>query len=158
MEELTFEHLNQTLTDYMAAVSELYKQKLNADDKKATGNLIQSVKANVVIDNWNYIGELSLADYWKYVEHGRKAGKFPPTAAILKWIKDKPVIPREVNGITPTNEQLAFLIGRKIAEDGIEAGNQLANTIEELNAIWLPKIEEALEQDINEGLARIIVL
>jgi len=158
MEELTFEHLNQTLTDYMAAVSELYKQKLIADDKKATGNLIQSVKANVVIDNWNYIGELSLADYWKYVEHGRKAGKFPPPAAILKWIKDKPVIPREVNGITPTNEQLAFLIGRKIAEDGIEAGNQLANTIEELNAIWLPKIEEALEQDINEGLARIIVL
>lgn len=158
MEELTFEHLNEALTDYMAAVSELYKQKLIADDKKATGNLIQSVKANVVIDNWNYIGELSLADYWKYVEHGRKAGKFPPPDAILKWIKDKPVIPREMNGITPTNEQLAFLIGRKIAQEGIDAGNQLANTIEELNSIWLPQIEQALEQDINEGLGRIIVL
>lgn len=158
MEDLTFKNLEKALADYMNAVSNLYKEKLIADGKKATGNLIQSIKANVVVDGWNYTGELSLADYWKYVESGRRPGKFPPPSTILKWIQDKPIIPREMNGITPTNEQLSFLIGRKIARDGIDAGNQLANTIEELNAIWLPIIEQALEQDINEGLSRIIVL
>ena len=157
MDELQFPNLEKVLADYMNAVKDLYKEKLLADDKKATGYLIQSIKVQIEHNNWNYIGELSLADYWKYVEYGSKP-HFPPVSAILKWIKDKPVIPREINGITPTNQQLAFLIGRKISRDGIKAGNQLANTIEELNAIWLPLIEAALEKDIEEGLARIIIL
>ena len=157
MEDFEFKNLYQSLTEYTNAVAELYKNKLIEDDKKATGNLIQSVKAIVEIDGWNYMGELSLVDYWKYVEYGSKP-HWPPVNAILKWIEAKPVIPREINGITPTNQQLAFLIGRKISRDGISPGNQLATSIEELNAIWLPVLEEAIEKDLRDGLERIIII
>ena len=110
-----------------------------------------------MVDGWNYIGALELADYWKYVEYGSKP-HFPLISAILKWVKDKPVIPRPMNGITPTQQQLAFLIARKISRDGIKAGNQLMNTIEGVNASFMPILEDALAKDIKEYLGRITIL
>jgi hypothetical protein len=42
---------------------------------------------------------------------------------------------------------LAFLIGRKIATEGIEAGHQLRDTVESLNARYIPRLEQALQED-----------
>lgn len=152
-----FKNVEKALNDYMVEVQRLYKDKLIADDKKATGNLINSIKIKIMVDGWNYIGALELADYWKYVEYGSKP-HFPPISAILKWVKDKPVIPRPMNGITPTQQQLSFLIARKISRDGIKAGNQLRNTIEGVNASFMPILEDALAKDIKEYLGRITIL
>lgn len=152
-----FKNVEKALNDYMVEVQRLYKDKLIADNKKATGNLINSIKIKIMVDGWNYIGALELADYWKYVEYGSKP-HFPPISAILKWVKDKPVIPRPMNGITPTQQQLSFLIARKISRDGIKAGNQLRNTIEGVNASFMPILEDALAKDIKEYLGRITIL
>jgi hypothetical protein len=44
-----------------------------------------------------------LPEYWKYVEDGRKSGKYPPLETIKKWIEVKPVLPRPLaNGKLPT--------------------------------------------------------
>ena len=123
---LRFENLQKVLDDFIEDFSNEYKSLLIRDDKKASGNLVDSIKPLTIEFNSNKMtGSISLAKYWKYVEYGRRAGgKFPPLKKIEKWIEIKPVLPRPINGIKPTQKQLAYLIGRKIARDGIKAGKQ----------------------------------
>lgn len=142
-----FTNLKKALEDYMEAVSRIYKGKLTSDGHKATGKLIGSVKASVKIGATQYIGELRLQDYWKYIEYGTKP-HWPPRNAILKWIQAKPILPRAINGITPSNDQLAFLIGRKISKVGTKAGAELGDTIDEVNSSFRPILEAALEKDL----------
>ena len=149
-----FTNLKKALEDYMDAVSRVYKGKLTSDGHKATGKLIGSVKASVQIGSTQYIGELRLEDYWKYIEYGTKP-HWPPPQALLKWIQAKPILPRAINGITPSNDQLAYLIGRKISRTGTKAGNELGNTIDEVNATYRPIIEQAVEQDLQGELTLI---
>lgn len=149
-----FTNLKKALEDYMEAVSRVYKGKLTADGHKATGKLIGSVKASVQIGSTQYIGELRLEDYWKYIEYGTKP-HWPPPQALLKWIQAKPILPRAINGITPSKDQLAYLIGRKISRTGTKAGNELGNTIDEVNATYRPIIEQAVEKDLQGELTII---
>lgn len=142
-----FTNLKKALEDYMEAVSRIYKGKLTSDGHKATGKLIGSVKASVQIGSTQYIGELRLEDYWKYIEYGTKP-HWPPRNAILRWIQAKPILPKAINGITPSQDQLAFLIGRKISQDGTKAGGELGQTIDEVNASFRPIIEAAVEKDL----------
>lgn len=149
MEDI-FENLMKALDDYGQAVKDLYQKRLIADDKRATGNLIDSVQCKIAYQGINFVVFLELADYWRYVEDGRKPGRFPPVDKILEWVKIKPVLPVPMeNGELPTEEQLAFLISRKIANEGIEAGHQLAETVEDLNKIYIPILEEALQKDFD---------
>lgn len=142
-----FTNLKKALEDYMNDVARVYKAKLTSDGHKATGKLIGSIKAEVKIGATQYTGELRLEDYWKYIEFGTKP-HWPPKNAILKWIHAKPILPKAINGITPTQDQLAFLIGRKISQTGTKAGGELGDTIDEINAAYKPVLERALETDL----------
>lgn len=148
---LNFENLKKALDIFINDFIQTYNGLLIRDDKKASGNLISSIKPiEIEFSNNKMSGSISLASYWKYVEYGRKAGKFPPINKILKWIEIKPVIPRPNNGIKPTNKQLAFLISRKIARDEIKPGNQLE---EALNLSWAKNkdnISYAISADLQE--------
>lgn len=142
-----FDNLLNALSEYKNAVAVHYKDRLVADDKKATGQLINSISTEIKVGSDTFEVVLNVVDYFKYVEEGRKPGKFPPVDKILSWIKVKPVIPRPINGKLPTEQQLAFLIGRKIATEGIEAGHQLRDTVQDINAQFVPRLQEALEKD-----------
>ena len=144
-----FDNLLNALSEYKNAVAVHYKDRLVADDKKATGQLINSISTEIKVGSDTFEVVLNVVDYFKYVEEGRKSGKFPPPNAILKWINAKPVIPRPINGKLPTEQQLAFLIGRKIATEGIEAGHQLKDTVEAINAEYIPRLEQALQEDFD---------
>lgn len=148
---LTFPNLEKALNDFISDFINTYKGLLIRDNKKATGDLIRSIKPiEIEFSNNKMSGSISLASYWKYVEYGRRPGKFPPPNKILDWVKIKPVIPRPVNGIKPTEKQLAFLISRKIARDGIKPGNQFE---EALNLSWAKNkdnISNAISADLQE--------
>lgn len=109
-----------------------YKNKLA--DSVATGNLSQFTY-EVKVNEYSYTIVFNLADYWQYVEDGRKIGKYPPIEAIKKWISVKPILPKPFNGKLPTNNQLAFLISRKIAKKGIKPKNYLKKTLLENKSI-----------------------
>ena len=144
---IEFKHLEKALKDYADAIREGYKENLEKNNRRATGNLITSINSKVNVDGNEFEIELQLADYWYYVENGRGAGGFPPINKILEWIRVKPILPHpDKNGKLPTENQLAFLIGRKIANEGFEGSNDLENTLKEVdyNAI----IEEALDKDV----------
>lgn len=153
---LTFQNLQAALNSFLSDFIATYKGLLIRDDKKASGNLIKSLKpVSIVFEGYRYTGSISLASYWKYVEYGRKPGKFPPVNKILDWIRVKPVIPRPINGIKPTQKQLAFLISRKIARDGIKPGNQFE---EALNLTWAKDskmISDAITADLEEAITLI---
>lgn len=153
------------LQQYGEAVAALYKAKLLTPNAKgynhrASGGLVDSIRAQVTSPGeGTFEVSLTLQDYWKYVEHGRRPGKWPPRSAILNWIRIKPVIPYpDKNGRLPSEQSLAFLISRKIGTKGIDPSNDLAKTLEELNTAWLPKIEQAFADDVAGAIGEWITL
>jgi hypothetical protein len=89
------------------------------------------------------------------------AGKaaFPPVKAILDWISVKPILPRpddEGNMQKLRPKSLAFLIGRKIQQHGIEPHPALHRTIEELDKIYHEKLSAALGHDVSNYIRKII--
>lgn len=87
-----------------------------------------------------------------------KAG-FPPVGAIMNWISVKPVLPRpdasgKMQKLRP--KSLAFLIGRKIQEEGIEPHPALATTIQELDRLYKDKIAEALGRDVGAYIRKLV--
>lgn len=153
-----FKHLKETLERYAIDVKELYKSKLTEDDARASGELINSVNYILNFNTKSFEVSLSLVDYWKYVENGRRAGKFPPPDKIKRWIEIKPVLPRPYNSKLPTIDQLTYLICRKIKLDGIQPRPLLKETLEEINKEYEDKISEALTQDLENELDSIFAL
>lgn len=167
MDDLEFTNIEAALNEYGNRVAEMYRQKLIDDDKVASSRLINTVSANVVLEDTQFVVTLNLTDYAKYVEEGiSPAGKYgnPGWKAypfILDWIHIKPSfqgqykLPGE-KGNLPTDKTLAFLITRKIKEKGIDPGLQLASTLEELNAQFIPIFQEAIEKDFYSYAGRLV--
>ena len=153
MEELIrFDNLRSVLEEYAQDVVQNYQDLLRDNDSVASGKLINGVHFQILQGDHTFDVYLKLEDYWKYVEYGSKP-HWPPVNKILEWIKVKPVVPRPLNnGKLPTQQQLAFLIGRKIATVGIKEKPMLRKTLDEINAFYANRIEEALSKDVQEAL------
>lgn len=157
---MEFRHLQEVLQRY----GELLCTRYQSYVPEATGRLASTASFEVHYKDTTYEVGLNLQDYWKYVENGRKAGKFPPIKELFNenrtgWIQVKPVIPRpNKNGVIPTEKQLAFLIGRKIANEGIAPKNILQRTVDEVNDNMLMSIKMAIMEDIQEDFESVLVL
>lgn len=156
MELIQLDKLRETLELYAKDVRNLYQDKLIESNRIAAGDLLNSVEYKVDVNGSQYEVTLTLADYWKYVEFGTKP-HFPPTQALIDWIKIKPVIPRpDANGNIPTPKQLAYLIGRKIATKGTKGSGDLQSALDELNSQYADKLAIALHEDC-EGLMKVVI-
>jgi hypothetical protein len=113
------------IKDIAEGVVEQYRQLLDSENINASHTLSNTATVMVELNGTKLSISLMLQPYWKYIEHGRRAGKFPPIDNIEQWIKVKPVIPDARTGRIPTTRQLAFLISRKIATQGIEPKSAL---------------------------------
>ena len=152
---LTFNNLQQVLDDFTKDVAETYKSLLLRDGKNATGELISSIRPMTPeLVGGAFECSLSLAPHWKYVENGRRPGKFPPIDNILDWVKAKPQLarPNRLDRKELTPKQLAFLVARKIANKGIQPGNQLEEAIDIVYARWKDRIDAAITADIEDIL------
>ena len=150
IQEEILQNFLSTLEEYAERATELYKRKLTDKGINASYKLLNSVETTVKRNDDEFIVSINLEEYWIFVENGRKPGRFPPVDKILEWIRVKPVIPySDSRGRLPTEEQLAFLIARKIAEQGTEPKHILYETVDELNRYYLPKLQQALDRDFN---------
>lgn len=134
-----------------------YKTEL-ASQGWSGGKLYNSVKkVSVVVGDVSTV-TLSLEDYWKYIENGRRAGaKMPPITAIKNWIERKNIIPRPMtlrNGktVVPNTKSLAFLIARSISKKGIKPKPLLKKSLELSKNNFIDKIKEALTNDIIQNV------
>lgn len=152
---IEFKRLQRALADYANDFVEKYKGHLSESDRRATGNLITSINSRVVVDGYEFIVEMELADYYIYVENGTRP-HMPPVSKILEWVKVKPVLPYPMaNGKMPTPEGLAWMIAKKIEREGTEGSHDLEKTFTEMD-YWEQRIEDALDEDVLDCLEELI--
>lgn len=151
MELTTIQNIINEFTDTLKSV-------ISSNGSNASGTLSKSITGIVKMNDKYLTVSISLEDYWKYIEYGTNP-HFPPVDKIREWIRVKPVLPRPLaSGKLPTENQLAYLIGRKISKFGTKPKPFLNNTKEEFDLVGkvynatLELITKQLEQEINEEL------
>lgn len=158
--ERTIRYLNR----FAAELTALIRENIIEYDLLSSYNLYNSIDVHIVNEHpsgarsrLNVV--LNLEDYWQIIENGRRPGKrFPPLDDIRHWIQIKPIMPREDNtGKIPTEDQLTFLIGRKIARDGTEPKPFVSDSVEEMLQSFYLDIQSELESDLADDLEQIIL-
>lgn len=145
---IQFPNVERVLREYGERVAELYKRNLIESDALASEKLLRSVKYVLKVGGKSYEVQLKLEDYWKYLERGTKP-HWPPVSAIRQWVRVKPVLPRpDALGRKPTEDQLAYLIGRKIAREGTEGTWDLSDAVKAANREFEGKLIEASALDL----------
>lgn len=146
----------RVLEQYAIAVRNLYQDKLILHNHIATGKLLNSVECHVERGNRDITVVMSLDECWKWVENDCKP-HFPPISAILKWIEAKPILPAKTyDGKLPTQQQLAYLIARKIDEVGTKGTHDLRDSIQETLSGYEAMLQEAITQDVDASIALIL--
>lgn len=157
MELIELNELLQTLMDLARDVEDNYKEQLAASRHYTTDyTLIDSVRTEVKVANQGYEVVMTLRDYWKYVEYDTRP-HFPPVDKILSWIQVKPIFPKpDELGRKPTEDQLAFLIGRKISRVGTKGTHDLQKTKDAIITFYKERLERALRHDVEAYLIKVL--
>lgn len=95
-------------------------------DKIATGQLYDSIQGSVTQTPDGPVAELEYADYFKYVNEGRRPErKRVPISVLLEWIKIRGVRFRNERGRfrRGSNLNMAFAIQKNIYKYGIKPAN-----------------------------------
>lgn len=173
---IEWRRLREVLERYAEYFIELSRRELFQNNTNASGALTNSFRSKVIIDHDRYEVWIELEDYWKYIEYGRKPGKFPPLNKIKEWIRVKPVHPHTMtltrvwytNGrkrgepktirnerkyqALPTTDQLAYLIGRKIAEKGTDPQPFFNKAKEDAYNYFRNAIDYAIAEDVENWI------
>jgi len=147
----------KALDNYKKIIVSELKRRLNKPgsdlEKSIVGRKINNVDGFTI----------SMNEYGAFVNDGRNPGKFPgkpPLQNIQNWIDIKGIKAKENTiksnkGRTPTLRQLAFLIGRSIARNGIKAVN-FFDVIDEIEPKMTKEIEAAYLKDLQLELDKKI--
>lgn len=143
-----------------------YRSGLDKKNANASNSLYNSLNFEVKIGKQSINLDISLNNYWKYLEYGCKGmetsypeayypAHFPPTKAIEEWIKIKPVIPEQRNGKLPTQKQLAYLISRSIYRKGTEPRFIFRDAVDDVWEQLKDALNEAIEKDVENNIKEI---
>ena len=153
-----YQNTYKVLERFASEFIEQYKIYLEMNDI-ADGELYRSIKVDSIkIYSDEFIITIELADYWKYIEYGRRKGaKFPPIDVIRTWIKKRNIVPRPMKlksgkTIVPRQESLAFLIARSISQKGIQARPFFKTAADRMLEKFKSEIEDAIVLDIEETM------
>lgn len=157
MEDIKWTRLTEVLNEFADAFIQNARNNLEANQSNASYNLYNSFEKVIEVGEDYFKVSISLADYWQYLERGRGPGKFPPVDKIKEWIEVKPINPTPLsNGKTPSVEQLSFLIGRKIANEGTEAHPFFEPAKEQTIREFEDKINQAIEEDVSNFILELV--
>jgi hypothetical protein len=120
----------------------LYRE-LRREGKDATGALINSLAFEIKEEAQQIQIILLANDYLKYVDKGRKPGKYPPIKAIAKWV--------QVKGIS---KEAIFPIARSIYKFGIKPTNVIQRVIKEFETS--PTLQKKYEDEVVNQLIDMI--
>ena len=151
-----FKHTMKALNDFGKVIIDNYKSQLEAEQMN-NGELYKTISYSVSTGTGGWVISVSLADYWKYVEYGRRPGKMPPVSAIENWINVKQIIPHSMTlksgkTVIPTIPQLSFLIARSIGRRGIAPKPLFQKSFEAAKQQFMQVIKDAILADIKESL------
>ena len=157
MEDIKWTRLTEVLNEFADAFIQNARNNLDANQSNASYNLYNSFEKVIEVGEDYFKVSISLADYWQFLENGRGPGKFPPVDKIKEWIEVKPINPTPLsNGKTPSVEQLSFLIGRKIANEGTEGKPFFEPAKEQTIREFEDKINQAIDEDVSNFILKLV--
>lgn len=145
----------------------IMRRKIKQSKKIASGFLYDSIGYRVIKDSdGEPIIEITYADYFKYVNQGRKAkGSARPITAsngavpikpLLGWIKLKGLQGKDKKGNPISDLSLAFAIRTNIWKFGIKPANIYDRTLETLETMLDPtKISSRTPPELRAELEKI---
>lgn len=150
-------NLEKILIDFAYDFQLVLETEIQNNNMMATRELLDSVEvASYYVDEKHFKVVLRGVDYLNMIEDGRRAGKMPPLRAILNWIEIKPILPRPEYDKDITNNQLAFLIARKIGREGVLGKKLISKTMDEVFKTYKPLFKSAILKDIELGIYKEI--
>lgn len=145
---MEWKNLTECMADYMEFLDEAIKNHM-----PKYYELRKNIVFNLQINDVTFEIEFKAPEYWKYANFGRGPGKFPPPAAIDKWITRRKITPFPTkSGKTPTRSQLVYLISRKIAREGFKGSGFLEKGLAEQEDYWESRISTAVTNDIEAAI------
>lgn len=141
--------VHEVLQTYGTAIVDSIKEKLIAQGKHATGNLLGSINFKIIKLDGVLSLQISAADYLQWVETGRSSGTYPNLNNILKWIQAKGIQNRGIPAkskvsILERQKQLAFSISRGIKVNGIKPAATLQPALDSTSTIFNVEIGKAV--------------
>jgi hypothetical protein len=98
----------------------------------------------------NLVVDFGSAEYWEFVNYGRRPGRYPPLLAIDKWVRQKPGIAgvRDEKGRFISRKSLVFLMRRSIAQYGYYGIQFIDKAVTETIAQITEKLGDAAKEYI----------
>lgn len=159
-DELKIPNVGQLLEKYGEALVGALEKAL-PPQADASGELRDSIHFQIKRFGINYKFELLLADYYQWVDKGRKPGKQPPISSILKWVKDKRLVIykgklqtkrkgklKKISDDAKLSNRIAFAIARNIGKRGTKATNFYTPTVEKWLKDLKAELPKALKRDV----------
>jgi hypothetical protein len=141
------------VNDFAIEAQNVLRQKLEDDNKVATGQLINSLNYTIYSAD-NDIGyEVDISgDHLIFADQGRSPGRPPYSLDLVPWV--------EAKGISEpgyTDEQMAFVIARSIGENGVKASNVIEATKDEMkNSASIDAITESIQNKYTQDIINIL--
>ncbi len=136
------------------------KDSLRNANRNASNKTSDSIGFEVKEDDDKLILEVSANSNIRFLQDGRKPTKDRGGSGKLKdsirqWIKDKPITAyKGANGRTPTEDQLVFLITRKIHREGYEGTPGLIDNVisDSLIDLIAEEVGKIMAKDFKKGI------
>jgi hypothetical protein len=154
-----YDYLDKAGTELVKALKTALPEKSHA-----TSHLDTSIKFAIRPFGLTYVFELKLADYYEYVDKGRRAGKMPPVSEIIKWTTNKRLVFDNGKLHRATNDKksklnllsknltlqskIAWAIAKGIAKHGTKGTNFYTPTVEKWVENLKTELVQALKRDI----------
>ncbi|CAB5223438.1 hypothetical protein UFOVP384_51 [uncultured Caudovirales phage] len=175
--QIKFSNIEEVLVVFANRIALQAEKNLRSNklgkDTNASGTLSESIRVTPVsFMGGDYSIEIAMADYWEWVENGRRPGKRPPINSIIKWIKDKQ-LRLDDKGTTAKGykrsgtliskskkkvmvgdkkvsilEAVAYKIAAKIGKYGTKATNFLSDAVDDYKDDLVKEMAKALKRDV----------
>ena len=123
---------------------------LNSQNKNASMSLAKSLKSEVSEGNTLVSVRFKAKRHWRFVDEGRKPGKFVPIAPLQRWARVKLGLDDE------EATKAAFAISKSIQKKGIKPTNIFKNNITKFKNKVSKLILEQGKRDVTEEIRKIL--
>ena len=144
MAQLEFKNTTALMEKYGAQVILDMISNLRQSGKSASGELEKSLKEKLIVGSDIIELDITGIDYWKYVDQGRKPGKYVPLKALEPWALKK--------GIPKT---ALFPISRKIYKKGIKPSGFASSAIKKNKSKFAELVEKAYAEDLRKYFSNV---
>lgn len=146
------QQLERNLNQLAIFLQEDIKRQLIDDGHRATGELVESIKAVVSKGSDMYVIEGSMAKHGLFIISGREKGaKGVPIDALIKWISNKGF----TQGIKET-KGMAFAIQKTIKKKGIKSNDFIGKVFDKNKSHIDAKVNESVRIALDLSIKNLI--